>query len=516
MTKSGTTNVRRLVVVLGDQLDYQRYCPNDFNPHQDMFWMAEATEESTHVLSNKHRIVFFLSSMRHFRDYLGVQNLPLIYHELASDGTDSSLSSILEADINRLKPQEIYLKQPGDYRVRTSLIKVIEKLGVPLTIAEDESFLCSQEQFSDHASNRKVLRLEFFYREIRRRHNILIDNDKPVGGEWNFDKNNRESFGKKGPPSIPENQGTKPDKITQEVIQFVDARFTDHPGNLDNFNWPVTPNDAEAQLDHFIDQCLPLYGRFQDAMWTGQNTLFHSLVAAPLNLRLLDPLKVVRKVETAYYEERAPIAAVEGFIRQVVGWREYVRGIYNLHMPNYRTHNHLKADIPLPSFFWSGKTDMACMSSCLTQVLETGYGHHIQRLMVIGLYSLLIGVRPEEINDWFLASYVDAVDWVTTPNVIGMSQFAAGGLMASKPYSATGAYINRMSNYCASCRYNPKESTGPNACPFTSSYWAFLDRHRETLSSNQRMSMQLRNLSRMDDQRLKDIRKAADSHLHQL
>jgi deoxyribodipyrimidine photolyase-related protein len=250
-------------------------------------------------------------------------------------------------------------------------------------------------------------------------------------------------------------------------------------------------------------------------MWQDQKTLFHSLVAAPLNLKLLDPLKVVRQVEKTYSEGNAPLAATEGFIRQVLGWREYVRGIYNMYMPNYRESNFFEASEPLPNFFWTGETEMACMKSCLTQVLDTGYGHHIQRLMVVGLYSLLRGVKPEEINNWFLASYVDAVDWVTTPNVIGMSQFADGGLMASKPYSATGAYINRMSNYCKGCQYNPKESTGSKACPFTTLYWNFLDRHRERLSGNQRMIMQMRNLDRLDELKLKGIRKAADSLLYQ-
>ncbi len=510
-----TKNPKRLIVILGDHLDYQRFLPADFDPSDDLFWMAEASEESTHVKSNKHRIVCFLSSMRHFRDHLESLRLPLAYHQLNEGGSSSTLSDYLEADLRKWKPETVRMTKPGDFRVESALAEIISRQGVRLQMVEDEHFLCSSEEFIQHAQGRKSLRLEFFYREMRRKHQILMDGDKPLGGDWNYDKDNRESFGKQGPPPSPSDRGSPPDSTTLEVIALVDRLFPDHPGDLSSFRWPVTPEDADAELDRFISDALPLYGRFQDAMWTREPTLFHSLISAPLNLRLLDPRDAVRKVEDAHLAGHAPLSAAEGFVRQVIGWREYVRGIYNWKMPDYRSDNFLGADQSLPEFFWTGESDMACMRSCLTQVLETGYGHHIQRLMVIGLYSLLRGIHPHEINDWFLASYVDAVDWVTTPNVIGMSQFADGGLMASKPYCATGAYVDRMSNYCKGCRYNPKESTGPNACPLTTLYWSFLDRHRETLSSNRRMSMQLRNLGRLKEDKLAEIRKAADCHLHQ-
>lgn len=507
--------IRRLFVVLGDQLDYNRFLPEDFDSGKDLFWMAEASEESTHVFSSKHRIVFFLSSMRHFRNHLRSSNLPIRYHEINDSETNVSLDDLLRKDILELNPQQISLIKPGDFRIETALRTVCEKTGTDLELRPDPHFLCSEKEFEDHAANRKSLRLEFFYREMRKRHDILMDVKTPKGGSWNYDKENRESFSKNGPPSTLPNYDTPPDELTREVIALVEKRFSEHPGNLSLFNWPVTPKDAESQLEKFISDGLPLFGRFQDAMWESQKTLFHSLVGAPLNLRLLDPLKVIRQVEKAYEDGKAPLAATEGFIRQVLGWREYVRGIYNLYMPEYEDSNFLNAHNPLPEFFWTGKTEMACMNSCLTQVLDTGYGHHIQRLMVIGLYSLLRGVNPMEIKNWFLASYVDAVDWVTTPNVLGMSQFADGGVMASKPYSATGAYINRMSNYCKGCRYNPKESTGPNACPFTTLYWDFLDRHRERLASNRRMSLQIKNLTNLTEVKLTEIRKAADYLLYQ-
>ena len=502
-------------MVLGDQLDYDRFLPEDFDSATDLFWMAEASEESTHVFSNKHRIVYFLSSMRHFRNHLRSMNLPIRYHELNNPETCVSLSDVLRKDILDLNPLQVSLIKPGDFRVETALKTVCKETGTLLKIRPDLHFLYSEKQFEDHAANRKSLRLEFFYREMRKRHDVLMEKNAPKGGSWNYDKENRESFSRDGPPRTAPNFNTPPDKVTREVISLVEKRFSDHPGNLSLFNWPVTPKGAQSQLEKFLTDGLPLFGRFQDAMWVNQKTLFHSLLGAPLNLKLLDPMKVIRQVEKAYEEGKVPLAAAEGFIRQVLGWREYVRGIYNLHMPNYEAFNFLEANHSLPKFFWTGETDMACMKNCLSQVLDSGYGHHIQRLMVIGLYSLLSGVKPKEINNWFLASYVDAVDWVTTPNVLGMSQFADGGLMASKPYSATGAYINRMSNYCKGCKYNPKESVGPRACPFTTLYWNFLERHRERLSGNHRMSMQLRNLDRLDEKKLSEIKKTSDSLLHQ-
>ena len=447
------SSCNRLFLVLGDQLDYDRFLPADFDPQTDLFWMAEASEESTHVRSNKHRIVCFLAAMRHFRNHLQKKKIPLLYHELSAG--ESTLSQLLDRDLAKLKPALVSVVKPGDYRVEDALRKTVEQHEAKWEVREDEHFLCSHSEFEEHAEGRKSLRMEFFYREMRRKYNILMDGKDPMGGAWNFDKDNRESFGKQGPPPSPTVRGCTPDTITKEVIKLVNQHFPEHPGDLRQFIWPVTPKQADDALDQFINEYLPTFGRFQDAMWTNEHTLFHSLLGSPINLHLLDPRKAIKAAEKAYLQERAPLPAVEGFIRQILGWREYVRGIYHLRMPEYRDMNFLEADRSLPDFFWTADTEMACMKSCLKQVLDTGYGHHIQRLMVIGLYSLLHGVRPREINDWFLANYVDAVDWVTTPNVVGMSQFADGGIMASKPYSATGAYIDRMSNYCKNCRFSP-------------------------------------------------------------
>jgi deoxyribodipyrimidine photolyase-related protein len=335
---------------------------------------------------------------------------------------------------------------------------------------------------------------------MRREHRVLLDAaGEPEGGEWNFDSDNRKSFGKAGPPRLTDSapRAFLPDATTREVLREVAEAFPDNPGDLASFDWPVTPAEALLALQDFIQHRLTYFGDYQDAMWTAEPWLFHSRLSAALNLKLLSPRVVIAAVEAEYRAGRAPLAAVEGFIRQILGWREYVRGVYWLHMPGYLERNALGADRPLPEFFWTGDTPMRCLADALGQTLRLGYAHHIQRLMVTGLYCLLLGVDPREVHRWYLSVYVDAVEWVELPNTLGMSQYADGGVMASKPYVASGKYIERMSNYCAGCRYRPDRASGEDACPFTTLYWDFLLRHEKLLAANQRMSLQVRNLARL-------------------
>jgi deoxyribodipyrimidine photolyase-related protein len=371
--------------------------------------------------------------------------------------------------------------------------------GVPLELLDDTHFFSTVREFAAHAKGRKQLRLEYWYRELRRQHHILMDGDQPVGGQWNFDADNRESFGKAGPPAdLPPPLRVAPDAITQAVIALVNRRFKDHPGSLATFGWPVTRAQALQVLSDFIAHRLPLFGRYEDAMWSGEPWLYHSQLSCALNIKLLNAREVVRAAEEAWRSGHAPLPAVEGFIRQILGWREYVRGIYWTQMPGYVERNALNAQAGLPAWYWTGDTEMACLKDALTQTLEHGYAHHIQRLMVTGLYALLLGVRPQAVHEWYLSVYVDAVEWVELPNTLGMGQFGDGGLMASKPYVATGRYIQRMSNHCQGCRFDPALSTGPRACPFTTLYWDFLMRHEDLLKGNPRMAMQLKNLGRLD------------------
>jgi deoxyribodipyrimidine photolyase-related protein len=352
--------------------------------------------------------------------------------------------------------------------------------------------------------------MEFFYREMRRKHQVLLDGDgKPEGGDWNYDAENRGSFGKTGPVDVPAPVRFAPDSLTVQVIDEVRRLFPQHVGKLDRFDWPVTRDQALIALQDFIDHRLSHFGEYQDAMWTREPWLYHSRISAALNLKLLNPLEVIRAAELAYRSGRAPLAATEGFIRQILGWREYVRVVYWHLMPGYLERNTMRASEPLPSFFWTARTDMQCLSDSIGQTLDLGYAHHIQRLMVTGLFCLLLGVDPKEVHAWYLSVYVDAVEWVELPNTLGMSQYADGGVMASKPYIASGRYIDKMSNYCRQCRYKPAEATGKTACPFTTLYWDFLIRHEQDLSGNPRMVMQVRNLARLTEARRAEVIAAA-------
>ncbi len=478
--------VRRLAVVLGDQLNLNSSLFDAFDTSKDAVWMAEVHDESTHVPSHKARTALYLSAMRHFRDALRRDGIRVDYTELAP----GSLSGHLALAVERLKPERVLAVQPGEYRVEQALRSACPSLE----ILPDDHFYSSRKEFDAWAAGKKQLRLEFFYRDLRRRHRVLMDGDQPCGGQWNFDADNRTAFGKKGPGALPAPLAFQPDPVTAEVLTLVERTFPRNPGSLERFDWPVTPAQARLALDDFIANRLPWFGQYQDAMWSGEPWLYHSRISAALNLKLLDPREAVQAAEAAYRRGRAPLAAVEGFIRQILGWREYVRGVYWRHMPGYGSMNALDAHAPLPEFYWTGETDMNCLREAIGQTLQYGYAHHIQRLMITGLYALLAGVEPRRIHEWYLAVYVDAVEWVELPNVIGMSQYADGGIMASKPYAATGKYIQRMSNYCANCRYNPANSAGPDACPFTTLYWNFLQRNESRLKTNPRMQMQLKNL----------------------
>ena len=430
--------VRRLVFALGDQLDRRSAAFDDFDPAQDALFMAEALDESTQTWSSKPRTAMFLAAMRHFAQQAADDGLRTWYSRLDGPSSADSLGAALAQAVAVLKPQAVVMVTPGEWRLRETFAA---HPAAPVLL-EDRHFLCSGEDFERHAKGRKQLRLEFFYREMR------------VSG---------------------------------------------HPGSLDRFAWPVTRADALAALDAFIGQRLPLFGDHQDAMWTGQPWLYHAHLSAAMNVKLLDPREVVAAAERAWRAGQVPLAAAEGFIRQVLGWREYVRGIYWRTMPGYLDLNALDARQPLPAFYWTGDTPMACLRESIGQTLELGYAHHIQRLMVTGLYALLLGIDPKAVHRWYLAVYVDAIEWVELPNTLGMALYGDGGVMASKPYAATGRYIERMSNYCKGCRFDPGKSTGEDACPFTTLYWDFLLRHQPRLSKNNRMALQLKNLARLGE-----------------
>ncbi len=501
--------MRNLVIILGDQLDPHSSAFDGFDGANDLVWMAELPEESQHVWSAKSRIVLFLSAMRHFADALEAQACPLLYLRLGQHRF-SSFAEALQAEIRSKRPDRLVVVEPGDHRVLVQLRRAAEAAGLPIEVRPDRHFLCDLESFDQWAEGRKHLRLEHFYRHMRQRTGVLMDGKKPLGGIWNFDKENRRSFGREGPGAVPPPLSFPPDAITREVMEEVERHFPDHPGSLEHFDWPVTPQDAAQALGDFVANRLPAFGPFQDACWTAEPYLYHSCLSAAMNLKLITPQTVIEASVKAYEQGQAPLASVEGFVRQILGWREFLRGIYWRHMPDYLEANSLDAHEPLPAFYWTGETDMRCLAETLHQTLEYGYAHHIQRLMITGLYALLLGVEPRQVHEWYLAVYVDAVEWVESPNVLGMSQFADGGLMSSKPYAASGKYIQRMSNYCGHCRFDPKKSSGDSACPFTTLYWAFLMRHERRFKDHPRAGMQWRNLGRLAPDEAERIKRRAE------
>ncbi|KFN46891.1 cryptochrome/photolyase family protein [Arenimonas metalli] len=503
-------SLRNLVLVLGDQLDAGSAVFDDFDPARDAVWMAEVAHEATQVWSTKPRIAIFLAAMRQFRDALRARGFTVHYRAL-DEHAHPDLESALADDLAALKPAKLLAVRPGEWRLAQSLPKACEAAGVRWIERPDRHFYCDDDDFADWAGKRKEYRLEFFYRWLRKREGVLMQDGEPVGGQWNFDHDNRGRFDKRGPGLLPAPRAFAPDATTRGVLAMVNERFAAHPGRLEGFDWPLTTAQAQAALDDFIAHRLPLFGRYQDAMWEGEPWLYHSRLSAAMNLKLLPPRAVVAAAEQAYRDGHAPIEAVEGFIRQVIGWREFVRGVYWQRMPGFLEENALGAEAPLPDFYWTGHTDMACLRDALRQTLDLGYAHHIQRLMVTGLFALLLGVRPREVHGWYLAVYVDAVEWVELPNVLGMSQYADDGRMTSKPYAASGAYIQKMSNHCAGCRFKPGEATGAQACPFTTLYWDFLARHEAKFARHPRTALQWKNLARKPAAELAAIRRQADA-----
>ena len=490
--------VRRLVVVLGDQLNRDSGVFDDFDPTQDRVWMAEVAGEANHVWSHKARIALFLSAMRHFRETLLAEGMPTVYHQLGAHPY-ATLSQALSADIVSVKPAMIVMATAGEFRLQETVARCAKDHGLPLYLAPDRHFLMSTGDFALWARNRNTLRSEHLYRVLRRRTGILMVGTEPQGGRWNYDAENRQAFGRQGPPPVWPPAAFTPDAITREVLRDVETHFPSHPGRTADFDWPVTSAQAKSALTDFLDHRLAQFGRYQDALWTGNPYLFHARLSPALNLKLLSPTEVLAAAVESLPAGNAPLAAVEGFVRQILGWREFIRGIYWTQMPTYLDHNALEARNRLPDFYWTADTDMACLREVIGQTLRYGYAHHIQRLMVAGLFALLLGVEPRQVHEWFLAVYVDAVEWVELPNTLGMSQYADGGLVASKPYVASGRYIQRMSNYCDGCRFKPDQAIGPTACPFTTLYWDFLIRHRARFAHHPRTALQWRSLERFDE-----------------
>ena len=500
-----------LVPVLGDQLSATLSSLADRDPADTVVLMMEVAEETGYVRHHQAKIALILSAMRHFAQDLRGRGWLVDYVRLDDPANSGSLSGEVARAVVRHGARGVQVTEPGEWRVHQAMDAWRNDLGVRVRIVPDTRFLCPLPDFFQWAAGRRELRMEYFYRDMRRRTGLLMEGDKPVGGRWNFDAENR---GAAEPGLIPpEPPRFAPDAITAEVVALVRDRFAGHFGSLDQFAWPVTAAEAEQALDAFLTRRLPQFGRYQDAMLAGKDTLYHALISPALNLGLLDPLEVCRRAEAEWRAGRVPIEAAEGFIRQIIGWREYVRGMYWLDMPGLAEANHLAATRPLPEFWWTGRTDMRCLAECVRTTRDNAYAHHIQRLMVLGNFALLAGIRPQEVADWFLAVYADAFEWVELPNVAGMALHADGGRLASKPYAASGAYIDRMSDYCRSCRYKVKQKTGPDACPFNALYWHFLARNETRLARNARLFQPYATWRRMSPDKQDDYLASAEAFL---
>lgn len=503
-----------LILVLGDQLSKHLSSLEAGDKSSDRVLMCEVVEEATYVKHHKKKIALVFSAMRHFAEELRDDGWQVDYVQLDDEANSGSFTGEVNRAVERLGPGRLIVTEPNEWRVMEMMKAWREELDVTVEILDDDRFIATHGEFENWAADRKQLRMEYFYRDMRRKTGLLMDGDKPQGGEWNYDSENR----KTPDPDInlPDIKRFEPDTITRDVMELVEQRFGEHFGELEPFWFAVTSDQANEVLDHFLEHAIERFGDYQDAMLTGERFLFHSLLSPYINCGLLDPLEVCQRVEKAYQDGKAPLNAAEGFIRQIIGWREYVRGIYWLKMPDYVKRNFFEADRDLPDFYWTGNTDMKCLSEAINQTREEAYAHHIQRLMITGNFAMLIGVDPHQVHEWYLAVYADAYEWVELPNTLGMSQFGDGGMLGSKPYAAGGNYINKMSNYCKSCVYSVSKKTGEGACPFNALYWDFLVRNKDKLDGNPRLGQVYRTWERMDDDRRQEYRDSAKAFLDTL
>lgn len=509
-----TTAVGSLRVLLGDQLSRELSVLADVSSDQDIVLMAEVGSEAAHLPHHKQKIAFVWSAMRHFAADLRAEGLKVDYQEFDAPGNTGSLTGELRRALQRHDVQRVIVTEPSEWRVMEVVLDWPGQFGVPVEIRTDNRFLCSREQFQRWTTGRSALRLENFYRHMRRTTGWLMVGDRPEGGRWNFDLENRKPL-----PSgweLPTRRRFPPDGLTQSVIELVQRHFGHHFGELASFGWAVTRRQALEALDDFITNALPHFGDYQDAMRSGENWLYHSLLSPYLNVGLLNPRETCEAALAAYGRGAAPLPAVEAFVRQIIGWREFVRGVYWHAMPNYADSNFLEAQRPLPDFYWTADTPMQCLRETISSTLYNAYAHHIQRLMITGNFALLAGIVPKAVEEWYRIVYIDAFDWVELPNTHGMALYADGGLLSSKPYAASSSYINRMSDYCRSCVYDPKVQYGDRQCPFRFLYWNFLIVNKDKLSVNPRMAMPYRMLGRMSAQARAEITTAAMSFLKSL
>ncbi len=484
-----------LRLILGDQLNEQHSWFKQIDSGT-LYVMMELRSETDYVKHHIQKVVAFFSAMRAFAARLQEMGHDVYYITLDEEGNAGTFTANLNLLFAATQAKRFEYQLPDEYRLDKELRQFCSEAGYPYSVYDTEHFLSHRDDLRRFFEWKKQYLMESFYRKMRIDYKVLLDGDQPHGGKWNYDAENRESWSHTGgipEPSLPRRETTG----WQAWLESCGVRTI---GELaPNFDWPITRKEGLQLLSFFIEHQLPWFGKFQDAMTVQHRFLFHSRLSFVMNVKLIHPLEVIQAAESAYRQQpdRYPLAAVEGFIRQILGWREYMRGMYWAFIPGYRHMNYFGHERALPKWFWTGETRMRCMQAAIGQSLDAAYAHHIQRLMITGNFTLLAGIHPDAVDEWYLGIYVDAVEWVQLPNTRGMSQFADGGLVGTKPYVSSAAYINKMSDYCKGCAYQPKLKTGEGACPFNSLYWHFYHRNREKLATNPRIGMVYPTLDKM-------------------
>lgn len=496
-----------LRLLLGDQLNPEHSWFATSDPDV-LYVLMEVRQETDYVLHHAQKILAIFAAMREFAQQLSEAGHRVRYLAIDDPENRQSVPQNLDCLIAQWRITTFEYQAPDEWRLDTQLADYAQQLHIPARMVDSEHFLTRRDEAATFFGARKRWKMESFYQHMRARHHVLMEpQGKPAGGRWNFDAENRKRW--PGEPAEPPD--TRPSHDHGALWQCIRAAGVKSFGapHAEALRWPLNRDEALGQLDAFLHDALPRFGDYQDAM-SGQATrLFHSLLSFALNVKMLSPHEVIARVEACWRKGRAPLPAVEGFIRQILGWREYVRGVYWARMPAYADSNHFDHRRELPAWFWTGDTQMNCLRQAVTQSLEHAHAHHIQRLMLIGNFALLTELDPEQVHRWYLGIYIDAFEWVEMPNTLGMSQFADGGLLATKPYISAAAYIHRMSDYCAQCRYRPGERIGANACPFNALYWDFLARKQGLLAGNPRLAMPYRQLMRLSAPRLAELQAQA-------
>lgn len=501
--------LKTLRLILGDQLNHQH---SWFKEEQEniTYVMMEMRQETDYVVHHIQKVIGFLSAMRNFSKHLKERDHKVIYFKINDNHNEQELEKNLKHLITKNNFEKFEFQLPDEYRLDEQLKKICKGLDIKSEAFDTEHFFTKRDELENYFKGKKQMVMEYFYRDMRKKHDILMVNSKdPEGGKWNFDKSNRKKW--KGEPKIPHERGFQKD--VREILAEIQNAEIKTMGTVDaeKYNWPTSREDALSVLNYFCKHLLIHFGDFQDALHTDEEYLFHSRLSFALNSKMIDPKEVINSVVDYYYENKdeIDISQVEGFIRQILGWREYMRGVYWKEMPGYKRSNKLNNQNSLPDFYWNAKTKMNCLHHSIKNSLENAYAHHIQRLMITGNYALLTETNPDEVDQWYLGIYIDAIEWVEITNTRGMSQFADGGIVATKPYVSSGSYINKMSNYCKDCHYSVKKKTGENSCPFNSLYWNFLDSKREKFRENKRMKMMYSLLDKKDAKELEEIRERA-------